>query len=198
MLLARLAEPRSLDIAWHDGVDGHAVRRDLDRERAHEAEHGGLRGAVVREAGLPGDRARDRAGQDDAAVPACEHAREARLRGVDRALDVDVHHVIPERVVDGRELGVRVDAGVRRQDVDAPVRRRHVRGERLDRGAIGHVGADALCREPAVAERRRGRGRSSLVEVGEHDPRARLGERGSDPKADSAGAAGDDGDLLRE
>ncbi len=51
---------------------------------------------------------------------------------------------------------------------------------------------------PSSRSARRGRRSRALVEVGEHDVGARLGERGSDSKADSAGAAGDDGDLLRE
>ena len=46
------------------------LRRQLHRRGAHEPELGGLAGAVVRPAGVAGDRPGDRRRDDDAAVPA--------------------------------------------------------------------------------------------------------------------------------
>ena len=59
------------------------------------------------------------------------------------------------------------------------------------------VDADAdRPRWPLAAERLGGRGRGVVVDVGDHDGRARLGERLGVDDADAAGAAGDHGHLV--
>ncbi len=117
--------------------------------------------------------------------------------GVQRALDVDVHDAIPERVVDRGELGARVDARVGRQDVDAAVRGERGGGQRLDRGAVGDVGRHGEGPPPP-----RELGGALLggrpVDVGDDDARALGGEHRGDAAPDAAGGTGDDGDLIGE
>ena len=96
------------------------------------------------------------------------------------------------------ELGARVDAGVRGENVDAAVlaRRRGRRAPRRRRRSVTSAATPSAARpavRSAVAV-----GRQPRVDVGEHDMRALGREHGGDPESDSARAAGDDGDLIGE
>ena len=115
-----------------------------------------------------------------------------------RALDVDVHDAIPERVVDRGELGARVDAGVRRQDVDAAVRRDAAAASAsTEARSVTSVATRDARQLPSRARRPSAR-RARRVDVGEHDARALGGEHGGDAAPDAAGGAGDDRDLIGE
>ena len=95
-----------------------------------------------------------------------------------------------------RELGVRIDAGVRREDVDAAEGRERRGRQRLDRGAIGDVGRDGDARPPPQLGGRALGGDPSMSAM--HDARALRGEHRGDAAADAACRAGDDGDLIGE
>jgi hypothetical protein len=91
-----------------------------------------------------------------------------------------------------------LDTGIADQDVDAA----EGLGGLFDRGVdlllAGHVDSDADRLGAARLQFGRGGIGRLLVEVGDHDLRALLGEEERDLLADTAGRAGDESDLVLE
>ena len=114
------------------------------------------------------------------------------------ALHVDVHHPIPQRVVDRVDGGARVDARIGRQNVDSPVLGDDAGRHRLDRGPIGDVGGDCERLSPIRPERCGRRLGERAVDVGDHDTGPLDGEHRGDPATDSLRAARHDCDLMGE
>src|SRR5215207_2109550 len=179
------------DVAGRDDVDGDPGARAFLGERLGEADVAGLRGRIVRLAGLA-LLAVDRGDGDDAAELAFAHAVPDRVRHVEDAVEVGVDHLAP---LDGRhpvEHRVAGDAGVVDQDID----RAEVRLHLLDAGRAGLVVGD----RPLV-DRDAGLGlelvrRIVIAGVVRGDRVARRLQRLRDRGADAARAAGDECDAC--
>ena len=104
--------------AGRDLADAQAVGGDLAAEAVHEALDGVLGGAVDR---LPVQRgvAGDRAGHDDVARAALDHAGQHGADGAEDAGDVDRDHLLPGVGVAVLDVAGDVEAGVGEEDVDA-------------------------------------------------------------------------------
>ncbi len=176
-------EQLRLDRPGADGVDGDAVRRELQRPGAGEADHprlgGGIGGAqLLAERGAAGDG-------DDAPLPRRLHGGKRRLRGKDAGAQVDRDH--PVEVLDGGLLQRRGrgDAGIVDQPEDGVLLRDA--GERcLRRREVGEVALDET----------RGRGPGRRLAVENDHGEATREQPLHDGRADAAGAAGDEGGGL--
>src|SRR5262245_58413417 len=111
ILLAQALQSFRHDVAGQDRVHRDAVFRQLDAGGAHEAELARLGRGIVGPAGIAGDRAGDRGGEDDAALAALLEIRYARLDGQEGALEVGVHHLVPALRGHLLDLALREDAG---------------------------------------------------------------------------------------
>ncbi len=183
-LTEQFVRHRPLDEGRMHRVTAHlrAQARAVQRDRLGKQPHTALRGVVGREI-VPTDDAGHRRDVHDRSAAALEQ-RETVLAAEERAVEIDRHHLAPRRVVGCLNGAKRRDAGGIHKAVEPPrartdrlndalpvAFRRHI--ERvIDAGTIGQVGRD---RDPAVA----------------HD---RLGDR----RADAAGRAGDEDDLVAQ
>ena len=106
--------------------------------------------------------------------------------------------MVPEGIVDRRQIGGWIDPGVRRENVDPAMVRDDESRQCVDGRTVGDV---RRRREHVEAARAELGGRFvglCSVEVRDHHTSAFGGEHGCDPKPDAARAAGDDCDLLAQ
>ncbi len=205
----RVVVHRRPDRAGVDGVAPDAVRRELQCDVAHEADHAVLGGHVVGvvPAGL---EAVHRRGQHDGTAPALDHVRSHGLRRLPHTGQVDAEHLLPRLLRQLPERCPGPDARVGDEDVDPaeggerPVHRRvqlllraDVRGDRER--------APAQCLHLACGLGEVVRGRHRVVdarqlggEVDQHDVGTLPGAgRGVGP-ALATGRAGDEDDPVGE
>ena len=107
MLATDGVQQRRLGEAGADRVDGDAGRRELDRQRARQADDAVLGGAVGRDVGIA-LQAGGRGDEDDPPrrrPPLRVTSRQRRLHGQERAGQVDVEHALPVRQVESSRAG---------------------------------------------------------------------------------------------
>ena len=187
--LLRLARGRLHPIG-RDGVHGDPRTSDLDRERAREAVHRGLRGAVAGHARVRDERPRDRRHVHDAAASALEHRREHRAGHVVGRHEVHVHlaeevrgrevHDVLRRVPVHAELR---EARVVHEDVDRAEARRGLGDERPRRRLVGQVGGET---DAPLADLR-GAFVDAIGRRCDRDGSARLAEHARAREADAGG-----------
>ena len=165
------ARHRRVDRTRRDGVDGDAVRPELDGERLREADHAALRRDVVRHA-----RARPTA-RSTTRSSRCGPNRAASMSGIAawRQWNVPVRFTaIMRSHVSARDVGERrelVEPGARHHDLDRPELVAHARRSRRrrPRGRRRRPAAAIAC--APVPRRSVGRSLGGLaVEVEERDP----------------------------
>jgi hypothetical protein len=93
-------------------------------------------------------------------------------------------------------IGLRVDACVRRQDVDSAVLRDDGGRHRRDRRPIRNIGRQGERVQSFPAEARRGRLGEFDVEIAEHHAGAFCSKDGRDPAPNASRGTGDNGDLV--
>ena len=133
-----------------DADDGDAVRAELDARGAGEHPHPALGEAVRGVAGHRPVLVHRRDVDDPAAAALGDHLLRRELRAEERALEVDLEHLLVLRLGGVEHRGARLDAGVVHHDVE-PAERLHRRvDECLQVGHLADVGVDA---DRLVAER---------------------------------------------
>jgi hypothetical protein len=144
------------------------------------------------------DRPGDRGGHDDAALPGLLELRDAGLHAQEGALEIGRHDMVPLGGVHLDHLGLREDAGVGAQDVDAAEGLGGLRDHRLHGGPVGDV-AEMHLGGPAGAPDFLDRLRGGVLAAGDdHDLRAGAREHPRDALADALRGAGDDGAAARD
>jgi hypothetical protein len=174
------------------------VRPEFARQRAGKGEHGALRGDVRQHArhALVGGARGD---VDDLAGLARDHVRRDVLDHQERPAGIDCHHAIPRFGVPFVEIARmqrRIKRGVVDQDVDLAEAFDGLRDQILDRRLVADVEGDAGDVSGAVLFGDLGRDVLAVGDVGDHDAGAFRGERLRIVRADTLGAAGDDGDFA--
>ncbi len=190
------------------GVDPDGVRRQLQGQRAHQADDPVLGGHVVRQVGN-GLQARRRAGQHDRPARALlDQVRDRRLGRVPDPGQVGVDHVLPGSLIQLGSQPVGRDAGVGRHDVQPAQLGHAVVQSRLQRGIIADVGLgrhdppvqrlDLLDRLGQVLRRRhRVRYRLHLAaQVDRDDVGTLLGQPDRVAASLAARRSGDEGDFA--
>ena len=116
-----------------------------------------------------------------------------------RPAHVDRHHSVPEVGVPFVEVAwaeLGIERGVVDEDVDAAEALGGLRHELLHRGFVADVEAFGDRGVLAVLAADLGRQRRTVLDIGDHHPRALFGQRPRIMRADAPGAAGDDRGLA--
>src|SRR5699024_3484547 len=193
-LLVEAARQLGADVAGRARVHAHAAGGPLERGGAGEVVDRGL-GGVVGGLGLGhvGDDAAHGAGVDDAAAAPLEHGPTDGREHVVDAVEVQAHHGPPllavavlDRVVDGAP-------GVVQQDLDPADLLVDLGDDLLDHRLVGDVEVAVGDLHPGLCGKvLRGLLAGRVVDVGEHDRGAVLGEAAGHREAEALRAAGDE------
>ena len=114
-LASRRPQHRRVDEPGRDGVDGDALRAELEGERLGEADHAGLGRDVVGHQRLAALRARRR-DVDDATPAGLDHVGHHGLAAVEGAGEVHLEDPVPLLEVDLEERREALEPGVVDQD----------------------------------------------------------------------------------
>ena len=177
--------------------DPDVVRAELDPRGAREHAHPALRQAVRRVVRHGPVLVHRRDVDDRAAATLGDHLLRRELRAEERALQVDLQHLLVLRLGRVEDRRARLDARVVHHDVEPTERLHALADQHLQVLDLADVGLDA---DRLVAQlrdlllERIGRGRIGDVVDADVRPLLRQGE--GDALADTAVATRDDGDLA--
>src|SRR5467141_2850007 len=182
--------------AGRQRVDADAVRPQLPRQRAREADHATLGRRVV-DVVRDALEERGRGDVDDHALALRLHGGEHRARAQEEPAEVHGHHPVP--LLDGdlherAALEVAVERRVVHEGVDAPEPREGLGGQPLRVGLARDIAGHGQ-RLPAARLDLRAH-RLAVEDVGGDDPRALGGEAQRVGAADAAAGARDDDDAI--
>ena len=183
-----------MHISGADAVDPDVVRGHFACKGLREPNKGGLRRGVGDLTGIGHHVARDRAGDDDGPGVVAHHGGQGRAADVPDTLDVDVDMCIAPRVVAGKEVAERADAGVAVENVDCPVR---LEGE-VDKVLAGLGVADVAAkadRFPASCLQLFGELQDVAASGGERHARPHFGENARDTCPNALGSSCDNGNF---
>ena len=173
--------------AGRDGVDVDVIVADFARERAREADDAGFRSDVVNSSGAAVERGAGR-DVDDLAGLLLAHGRQHGAAAEKQAFQIDRHHAVPFRRIDGVDAAAvhrngREDRRVVDQDVDAAEFIEREFGHVLGRCFVGNIDFGRQCFAVELLDDFAGDFfRGGRVDVSDDDFRARFGEsRGSRP-----------------
>ena len=183
-----------MHISGADAVDPDAVRGHFACKGLREPNKGGLRRGVGDLTGIGHHVARDRAGDDDGPGVVAHHGGQGRAADVPDTLDVDADMCIAPRVVAGKEVAERADAGVAVENVDCSVCLEGEADMVLAGLGIAHVAAKAD-RFPASCLQLLGELQDVVASGGEHHARPLFGENAGDTCPNALGSSCDNGNL---
>ena len=186
LLLGERLGHRARHHAGRHHVHRDAARGDFLGERFGHADHAGLRGGVIRLAGIAdrADHARDR---DDAPAAPPHHAAQRRAGEPERRGEIDIEHALPVLVLEAERQHVARQAGIVDQDGERPRRLLRRSDQRVRRRGVGEVGGADM---GALAEFAGQRIERLAPRAGERDRRALAVQRARDRRADAARGAG--------
>src|SRR2546421_571554 len=182
--------------AGRQRVDADAVRPQLPRQRAREADHAALGRRVV-DVVRDALEERGRGDVDGRALALGLHGGEHRARAQEEPAEVHGHHLVP--LLDGdlherAAFEVAVERRVVHEGVDAPEAREGLGGQPLRVGLARDIAGHGE-RLPAARLDLRAHG-LAVEDVGGDDARARGGEAQRVGAADAAAGARDDDDAI--